>query len=596
MVQVSESPNAPAAWIRPAARWILPQVPAYEVEKLQNELKLHRLAAVVLVRRGFTEPAVAHDFLSPSLDALHDPFSMRDMERAAARLWSAVQNREPILICGDYDVDGTCSVVLLKKTVEILGGTAEFHIPHRLKEGYGIHQDVIDEAARNGIRLIISVDTGIRANAVVHRANAAGIDVIITDHHLPDAELPAGFAVLNPNRPDCGYPNKHLCGAGVTLKLIQALLKRSGMARSRQAALLASFLKIAALATVADIVPLTGENRVIVRNGLSGLREVRNAGLRALLDVAGLASGEVPSAHQVAFRVAPRINAAGRMATARDVIDLFLTADETQARELAGKLDALNRERQEAEAAIVEQILEQCEQRADTGDAALVFAAPGWHLGVLGIVASRLVERFCRPCFVLSDASESAGFESGCLTGSGRSIPAFHLLEALESMPDLFKKFGGHRQAAGLTLRSGALDEFQKRFAEFAGAKLQPADLCPEYTVDALAQLTELNGSSIADVLAVGPFGFANPNPIFCAQRVQVAGAPRVLGNGKHLSIPFLQNGRMITCKAWNFGDRINLFQPGAFLDILFQIEDDPFARSRGEGSWCVSLKDAKSS
>lgn len=594
MVQVSESPNASAAWVRSAARWILPQVCAHKVDKLQEELKLHRLAAAVLVRRGFTDAVAARDFLSPSLEALHDPFSMRDMERAAARLWSAIQNREPILICGDYDVDGTCSVVLLKKTIEILGGASEFHIPHRLKEGYGIHQDVINEASRNGIRLIISVDTGIRANAVVQRANAAGIDVIVTDHHLPDAELPAGFAVLNPNRPDCEYPNKYLCGAGVTLKLIQALLKRSGMTQSRQAALLASFLKIAALATVADIVPLTGENRVIVRNGLSGLRNVRNAGLRALLDVAGLASGEAPSAHQIAFRVAPRINAAGRMATARDVIDLFLTADEKQARELAGKLDALNRERQETEAAIIEQILEECEQRADAGNAALVFAAPGWHLGVLGIVASRLVERFCRPCFVLSDAAESAGFEAGCLTGSGRSIPAFHLLEALESMPDLFQKFGGHRQAAGLTLRPGALSEFQQRFADFAATRLKAADLCPEYSVDALAELTELNDTSTAGVLALGPFGFGNSNPIFCAQRVQVAGAPRLLGNGKHLTIPFLQNGRMITCKAWNFGDRVGLFLPGAFLDILFQIEDDAFARSRGEGSWCVSLKDAK--
>ncbi|HZQ56091.1 MAG TPA: single-stranded-DNA-specific exonuclease RecJ [Bryobacteraceae bacterium] len=595
MVQVSESRNASVAWVRPAARWILPHVPSHEVEKLQNELKLHRLAAAVLVRRGLTEPDAVRDFLSPRLDTLHDPFSMRDMERAAARLWSAIQNREPIVICGDYDVDGTCSVVLLKKTIEILGGAAEFHIPHRLKEGYGIHQDVIDEASRNGIRLIISVDTGIRANAVVHRANAAGIDVIVTDHHLPDAELPPGFAVLNPNRPDCEYPNKYLCGAGVTLKLIQALLKRSGMAQSRQSALLGSFLKIAALATVADIVPLTGENRVIVSNGLSGLREVRNAGLRALLEVAGLATGEAPSAHQVAFRVAPRINAAGRMATARDVIHLFLTADETQARELAGKLDALNRERQETEAAIIEQILEECEQRVNTGDAALVFAAPGWHLGVLGIVASRLVERFCRPCFVLSDASESAGFEAGSLTGSGRSIPAFHLLQALESMPDLFHKFGGHRQAAGLTLRPGALEDFQKRFAEFAAAKLEPSDLCPEYTIDALAELTELNDTSTSEVLSLGPFGFGNSNPIFCAQRIQVAGAPRVLSNGKHLTIPLLQNGRMITCKAWNFGDRISLFQPGAFLDILFQIENDPFARSRGEGSWCVSLKDAKS-
>jgi single-stranded-DNA-specific exonuclease len=510
------SVSRPTAWVRPAARWILPSLSGDAVLQIQSSLGLQRLAAAVLVCRGFTDISAASEFLRPSLASLHDPSLMLDMEAAATRLWRAVQAREPILIYGDYDVDGTSSIIILKKAIEILGGQADFHVPHRLNEGYGMRADVVERAAQNGVRLIVSVDTGIRANDVVQHANTLSIDVIVTDHHLPQAELPPALAVLNPNRPDCKYPDKNLCGAGVTFKLVEALLGRSGLPHARQSALLDSFLKPVAIATVADIVPLTGENRVIVHRGLSGLREVRNPGLRALLLVAGFEDGESPSAHQVAFRLAPRINAAGRMATARDVIELFLTEDAQRARELAEQLDALNRQRQQVEMEIVEAILKQCE---DTGfdycSSATVFAAAGWHLGVLGIVASRLVERFCRPVFVLSDAIGAAGAGEGCLSGSGRSIPAFHLLAALESMPDLFKRFGGHRQAAGLTLRPGQLDEFRRRFNQFASARLTADDLRPEYAVDAEAEFSELTDRCVRDVLTVGPFGFGNPAPIF---------------------------------------------------------------------------------
>jgi single-stranded-DNA-specific exonuclease len=441
------------------------------------------------------------------------------------------------------------------------------------------------------------VDTGIRANDVVRHANAMDIDVILTDHHLPQTELPPALAILNPNRPDCNYPDKNLCGAGVTFKLVEALLRRSGLPPARQAALLDSFLKPVAIATVADIVPLTGENRVIVHRGLSGLRQVRNPGLKALLLVAGFEHGECPSAHQVAFRLAPRINAAGRMATARDVIELFLTQDEVRARELAEQLDALNRERQQVETDIVEVILKQCEDTAfDYSAPANVFAGPGWHLGVLGIVASRLVERFSRPVFVLSDAMESAAAEEGCLSGSGRSIPAFHLLEALESMPDLFKRFGGHRQAAGLTLHPGQLEQFRQQFTHFAADRLTIDDLRPEYTVDAEADFSELTERCVRDVLTLGPFGFGNPAPVFYTSQAEVAGPFKTFSDGKHLSVPLRHRGRMLFCKAWNFGDRAALFEPGAKLDVLFQIEDDPNSRKRGYGSWCVSVKDARPS
>lgn len=591
------SVSRPPAWVRPAARWTLPSVSRDAVLLIESSLGLQRLAAAVLVNRGFTDVTRASEFVRPSLASLHDPLLMLDMETAATRLLRAVQTREPILIYGDYDVDGTSSIIVLKKAIEILGGQADFHVPHRLTEGYGMRTDVVERAAQSGVRLMVSVDTGIRANDVVRHANTMGIDVIVTDHHLPESKLPPALAVLNPNRPDCKYPDKNLCGAGVTFKLVEALLGRSGLPQARQSTLLDSFLKPVAIATVADIVPLTGENRVIVHRGLSGLREIRNPGLKALLLVAGFEDGESPSAHQVAFRLAPRINAAGRMATAGDVIELFLTQDATRARELAEKLDALNRERQQVEMEVVEEILKQCEDTDfDYSSSGIVFAAAGWHLGVLGIVASRLVERFCRPVFVLSDAMESAGAGEGSLSGSGRSIPAFHLLEALESMPDLFKRFGGHRQAAGLTLHPGQLDEFRYRFNQFAAGRLTPDHLRPEYGADAEADFAELTDRCVRDVLTIGPFGFGNPTPIFYTSQVEVAGPFKTFKDGKHLSVPLRHRRRTLFCKAWNFGDRTALFASGAKLDVLFQIEDDPNSRKRGYGSWCVSLKDVRQS
>lgn len=585
----------PGGRARPPSKWILSEPNQRASANLRQELGIQRIVADVLASRGYTEPAAARDFLSPKLDALHDPFSMKGMDRAVERLRSAIDKREAILLYGDYDVDGTCSIVILKKAIELLGGHADFHVPHRLKDGYGMRSEVIQRAAEAGVRLIVSVDTGIRASEVVREANLLGLDVIVTDHHLPEAELPPAVAVLNPNRPDCAYPNKNLCGAGVTFKLVHGLLAASGIPLIRQSALLDSFLKPVAIATVADVVPLIGENRAVVQRGLSGLRNVKNLGMRCLLAVAGFEDGACPSAHQVAFRLAPRINAAGRMATAYEVIELFLTEDEERARALAEQLDVLNRERQQAETEIVQEILRQCEETPLAADrAALVFAGSGWHLGVLGIVASRLVERFSRPVFVLSDANHGTDQTEPLISGSGRSIPAFHLLEALEAMAELFTKFGGHRQAAGLTLRAASLDEFQRRFNAFAMSKLRLDDLCPQYTVDAAADFSELTELCIKQVLSLGPFGFGNPSPLFLCEGAEVAGPLKVLKENKHFTIPLRQSGRLLFCKAWNFDERAQLLERGAKVDVLFQIEDDPLSQKRGYGSWCLSLKDVR--
>jgi single-stranded-DNA-specific exonuclease len=573
------------------ARWLLPNLDRGEVETLGRALGVGVPAASILYGRGIHDAASARRFLCPSLDDLHDPLAMRGMDCALERLTRATRNREKILIYGDYDVDGATSVVILKRSIELAGGLADFHVPDRLKDGYGMRPEVVETAAARGVSLIISVDTGIRAAEVVRRAHELSIDVIITDHHLPEAELPPALAVLNPNRPDCDYPEKNLCGVGVAFKLVQALVATQDWPPEKQRRILESFLKLVAIGTVADVVPLTGENRIIVKHGLSGLRDVRSPGLRALLKVAGFTAGSVPSATQVAFRIAPRMNAAGRMATANDVIEMLLTADVERARVLAEQLHALNTERQKTEAGIIETILSECARTpVDDSQAALVFCAPDWHRGVLGIVASRLVERFHRPVFVLSEDGET-----GLAQGSGRSITRFHLLDALEYMPDMFAKFGGHSHAAGLTLAASNVAMFRSRLQDYAAIRLTPEDFAPELEIDALITLREVNERTMSEISALAPFGCGHPAPLFAALDVEVAGPP-VVWKEKHLRVPLRQEGRMLWLKAWNFAERIAELSPGSRVDAALTLEEDSYAAATGMPGWSAVLRDVRPS
>ena len=554
---------------------------------LAKALNIAVPAARVLWARGYRTTEEAVRFLEPSIADLNDPALLKDMQRAVDRLRRAIEQKERILLYGDYDVDGTSAVVILKKGLTLLGGEATFHVPHRLKDGYGMRSEVVEEAAAAGISLIVSVDTGIRANEVVRHATGLGIDVIVTDHHLPETELPPAVAVLNPNRPDCGYPEKNLCGAGVALKLMDALIRDLGWEQPRRERLIDSLLKLVAIATVADVVPLTGENRVIVKRGLAGLDRVRNPGLRALLDVSGFLEGNSPNARQIAFQVAPRINAAGRMDSAADVIEMFLTEDLEVARAFAAKLHDLNTDRRDTEAGIVRAIFEECIQQPVTdNDAALVFAGEGWHRGVVGIVASRVVERYHRPVFVL-------GLENGLAQGSGRSIPIFHLLEALETMPDLFGKFGGHRQAAGVTMSADKVEEFRQRLRAHAGTLLTPADFERELAIDAEIALDEIDDACVADILRLAPFGHGNPAPMFAARGVELVAAPDIK-NEKHVFMRLKVNGRIIRAKAWNFADRAGELLPGARLDLALQFEDDPYSAARGYSPWQIIVKDVR--
>jgi single-stranded-DNA-specific exonuclease len=570
-------------------RWRLPGTTPGEAESLAGALAISIPAARVLLSRGYRDAVTARRFLRPSLEDLNDPFRMFGMKAALDRLRRAIAGSEKILLYGDYDVDGTASVVIMKKAIELAGGRCGFLIPHRLKDGYGMRNEAIEQAAADGVGLIISLDTGIRAAAAVARATELGIDVIVTDHHLPDAELPHACAVLNPKQPACEYPDKDLCGAGVAFKLVEALLGSLGWPGDKLRRMTESFLKVVAIATVADVVPLTGENRVIVKYGLDGLRSVRNPGLRALLNVSGFSSGEAVTANNVAFRIAPRLNAAGRMADANEIVNLLLTEDENQARAIAERLQNLNRERQDVQSEIVRVILEECLAAPVRDDqAALVFVGKEWHRGVVGIVAGRLADRFHRPVFVLAEDPEQ-----GVMQGSGRSTPAFHLLDALESMQDLLIRFGGHRQAAGLTLASERVDEFRKRLGAYAAARLTPADFVSEIEVDAPLGFQEIDDRVVADVLAMEPFGCGNPAPVFAAFGAEVAAPPAPLGE-RGMLVRLGQDGRTLRFKAWGFAERAAEFTPGARVDAAFSIESDDYAAARGYPGWCTVLRDVR--
>jgi single-stranded-DNA-specific exonuclease len=577
-----------AASARERFRWLIPEPDPKIARELAAALGIQSVTASVLLSRGLSDPEAARRFLTPDLGHLHDPLLLTGMADAVARIRAAIQAKEKILIYGDYDVDGTVSVVILKKAIEMAGGEAGFHVPHRLKDGYGMRADVIERAAAMGIALIISVDTGIRASEVVREARERGMDVIVTDHHLPDAELPPALAVLNPNRRDCRYPDKNLCGAGVAFKLVHALLATLGWPAEKLTRVMKSFLKLVAIATVADVVPLVGENRVIVKHGLDGLNQSKNPGLRAILELSGLMNGRSPSARQVAFQIAPRINAAGRMDDAQNVIRMFLTDDAEHARSLASQLHSLNQERRDTEAEIVRLVLEECAGVPVTDDqSVLVFSGANWHRGVVGIVASRLVERFYRPVFVLSE-------EDGQAQGSGRSIAPFHLLDALESMPDLFSRFGGHRQAAGVSLAAELVPEFRRRLNAYAWTRLTRADFQPLLAIDATVSLRDLTtGPAIQELLGMAPFGFGNPAPVLAILGAEVAGPPVVMKE-KHLRVHLRQGGRSLFPKAWNFAERAGDFSGSGPIDAAFSVEEDLYGQDRGFANWAAVLRDVR--
>ena len=617
-VQEQSNPAPSPAWILKA------DGDAQTVQAMAVHLGCLPAIAQLLVARGIDTPAAAEAFLNPTLEALLDdpacdPTQMIGMDAAVERILHAIRNAEPILIYGDYDVDGTTATALLKTAIERIGLAIEpqkhaqvtYHLPHRIREGYGMQNAILGEAAASGVRLVISVDTGIRAIAEAVEARALSLDLIVTDHHPPDgATIPDALAVVNPTQPGCPYPNKNLCGAAVAFKLAQALLAAAAPLTAdaevfrahTRGVLLPSFLKLVAIATIADSVALTGENRMIAALGLAALANPMQSGLRALMQLAKIPLDRAPTATEVGFRIAPRINAAGRMDIADDVVELLLTRDAARARELAGKLDRLNQERRASEASALQAIdRELMSLRGAAGEyprECLILDNPEWHRGVLGILASRVVERTGRPALIVTHADGNAH-------GSGRSVPGFHLLDAItaadaaDPAAPLFNRFGGHAHAVGFSLASERLPLLRARMKDYASTHLTPALLVPRLDYDAELSLAEITPELMAWVARVAPFGIDNPEPVFLTRCVTLAAPIRIIQE-KHIALQLMQRGPLqqsdpaaIPALGWSrdaigWPARCNrlALAKGSVVDVLYRLRHNtgPYASSQFGG------------
>ncbi len=553
------------------------------ISALVSALGIDPVIAHLLVLRGIAAPDKAERFLHPSIDHLHDPFQLADLPLAVDRLLRAIDRKERIAVHGDYDVDGVTSTVILRRLLELLGADVVHFIPDRIKDGYGLEPAGIERLAAQQVSVVVSVDCGIRSGAAATRARELGLDLVITDHHEPDATLPPALAVINPKRPDCPYPDKDLAGVGVALKLVQALCQRTDHTRW-----LPGFIKMAALGTVADVVPLRGENRVIAKLGLDQLsRGPHTTGLRALLDSTGLLGQTLTSFH-IAFRLAPRINAAGRMSTPDLAARLLLLADEgraAEAKDLAEQLDTENLRRQQEEADILTAARRRVDTDPDVGaHAMLVVWGEGWHRGVIGIVAAKLVDAFHRPAIVLAIDGDLA-------YGSGRSIPGFDLLGALEHCGDLFTRFGGHRHAAGLTIETGRLKELRTRLTAFADDRLGPDDLTPRLRIDRRLPLAAITPAVVEGLRAMEPFGAGNPRPVFHTGPVELARGPRVM-KSRHLSMAVRQDTRVFRAVAWRMAERAEFVtRHGDALDVAFNLTENHY---RGEHTVELSVADIR--
>jgi single-stranded-DNA-specific exonuclease len=565
-------------------RWDSVACDAEAADALAAALGIAPVVARLLCQRGLSDPELAGRFLNPSLDHLHDPMLLADMGRAVDRIMAAIARKERIAIHGDYDVDGITSTVILRRALEMLGADVVHFIPERLKDGYGLQPVAIERLHADGVALVVSVDCGIRGADAALRARELGVDLIITDHHEPDADLPQALAVINPKRHDCSYPDKYLAGVGVALKLVHALCRRTD-----HESWLPGFIKVAAIGTLADVVPLVGENRVIAKLGLDLLTKgPHKVGLRALLDVSGLTGKTIDSYH-IGFMLAPRVNAAGRMSTPDIATRLLLAADETmaeEARELALQLDGENVRRQEEEAEILAAAKRIVQTDPDIGARSiLVVAGEGWHRGVIGIVASKLVDAFHRPAIVLSVDGDAA-------YGSCRSISRFDMLAALERCAHLFLRFGGHKQAAGLTMQADRIKELRLAVNAVADETLGPDDLMPRLRIDGDLTFRGITGGVAAGVASLAPFGAGNPRPVFAARGVEIIDGPRKLKE-RHLKMALKQDGRVFRAVAWRAAERHDyLAEHKAALDVAFSLEQNQY---NGETYVELTLADLKS-
>lgn len=553
----------PAVQVRPKARWLLaPEPDAAVVARLQQELHLPLAICRLIAVRGFDVPDQAKEFLRPRLDRLDDPSCLMDMDRAVGRLVRALRENETILVHGDYDVDGICSTTLMVRTLRTLGGNPIPFIPNRLTDGYDLTDAGVRAARAMGATVVITCDCGTSALGPIADLQQGGIDVIVTDHHLPSGPLPPAFAVLNPNRPDCPSREKGLAAVGVAFKLALALTRAVGGNENAVYAM----LDLVALATIADIAPLRGENRVLVRYGLKLLNDPQRPGIRAMIRAARL-EGKALTAGRIGFVLAPRLNAAGRLESALRGVELMLATTDQEANPIARELEELNARRQEIDRATLDQARTMVQQMDLSSTYGIVLAEQGWHPGVVGIVASRIVEEFGRPAVLIA-------LEGNEGKGSGRSISAFDLHAGLSKCRDLLLRFGGHRAAAGVTIAADRVAEFAARFNEVAASELDEDDLVRELRVDLELPFDQIDSDLESLLRHIEPCGIGNPSPLLVTRGVVVAAPPRVVGKDA-LKLLLAGHGRELVALGWGMAPRARELDVGMTIDIAYRLERD---------------------
>lgn len=543
-------------------RWnILKSDPA-KVEALQQVLGINPVICQILVQRGIENFDTAKDFFRPSLAQLHDPWLMKDMSEAVKRIQSAIESNEKILVFGDYDVDGTTAVACMYQFLKKVYGNVDFYIPHRYREGYGVSKAGINFAEENNFSLIISVDCGIKSAELIAYAKTRGIDFIVCDHHLPDEVLPPAVAILNPKQKDCPYPYKELCGCGVAFKLISALAPQFGLSDDA----VFEYLDLVATAIAADIVPMTGENRILAYHGLIKVNTHPNKGIKALVQLSSLK--QELHINNLVFMIAPRVNAAGRMDDARKAVQMFVANDHNEALHYAEMLHSDNTDRKEADSNITEEALalimenDGWKERRST----LVFR-PHWHKGVVGIVASRLIEHYYRPTIVLTQSGEF-------VSGSARSVPGFNLYEAIHACRDHLLGYGGHFAAAGLTLELQQVDALRDKFEAVVSSTIHPELLIPEITIDAEISFKDIKWPFYNILLQMEPFGPENLRPVFVARQVMDSGFSRIVKE-QHLRFSLRQDQVTFTGIGFGMADKLPLLQMNKPLDVVFKIDEN---------------------
>lgn len=541
-------------------KWKILSADEAKINDLLQSLKIHPVLCKILVQRGIKTFDQAKDFFRPRLTDLHSPWLMKDMEKAVERIIAAINNNEKILVFGDYDVDGTTAVACMYQFLKKIYSSLDFYIPHRYREGYGVSKAGIDFAKENGFTLIISLDCGIKSAELIGYAKEQGIDFIVCDHHLPDEILPPAVAILNPKQIDCHYPYKELCGCGVGFKLMSALAEKLNL--PAEAAL--QYLDLVATAIAADIVPMTGENRVMAFHGIEKVNQNPNYGIKALAKLSGLEK-ELRITNLV-FMIAPRVNAAGRMDDARKAVQMFVAESEEEALQYAELLHSDNTDRKEADKTITEEALDQINRNEDWKNRkSTVVFQPHWHKGVVGIVASRLIEHYYRPTIVLTQSGDYAA-------GSARSVPGFNLYEAIHACKEHLLGYGGHFAAAGMTLEAGQVDAFREKFEQVVSSTITPEQLIPEIVIDAEIALQDIRQPFYDIISQMEPYGPENLRPVFIAKKVIDTGRSKVVKE-QHIRFSVQQHNVTVTGIGFGMAEKFHLLQQKQPIDIVFTID-----------------------